>query len=98
MFHVVCVTDGVTDLVTGQLSWHTLVLATSKFSKSRQADLWLGYTSEKEKSSNMNTRGCRTGRAGGTDRPLGEAREVGGEQESKGEAAPRGLTQREGGR
>lgn len=48
MLHVVCVTNRITDLITGELSWQTLVLAASKLIKSRQADLRLGYASEKK--------------------------------------------------
>lgn len=49
VLHVVCVTNRISDLVTGELSWQTLVLVTPKFIKSRQADLWFGYASEKHK-------------------------------------------------
>lgn len=57
MLHVVCVTNRISDLVTGELSWQTLILATSKFIKSCQADLWFGYASEKHKCSTMSQ--CR---------------------------------------
>lgn len=49
VLHVVCVTNRISDLVAGELSWQTLELATPKFVKSRQADLWFGYASEKHK-------------------------------------------------
>ena len=51
VLHVVCVANGIADLVTGELSWQTLILATSKLIKSRQADLGFGYASGKHKCS-----------------------------------------------
>lgn len=45
VLHVICVTHRISGLVTGELSGHTLILATSKFIKSSQADLRSGHTS-----------------------------------------------------
>lgn len=60
MFHVVCVTNRIANLVTSELSWQTLILATSKFIKSCQADLWSGYASEKHKCGTI-SQCCRWG-------------------------------------
>lgn len=62
MLHVVCVTNRITDLITGELSWQTLVLAASKFIKSRQADLRFGYASEKHECGTMSREGLWWGR------------------------------------
>lgn len=51
---MVCVTNRIADLVTGELSWQTFMLATSKFIKRRQTDLWFGYASEKHEWCPMN--------------------------------------------
>lgn len=51
VLHVVCVTHRIAGLVTGELSWQTLILATSKLIKSRQADLGFGHASGKHKCS-----------------------------------------------
>lgn len=49
VLHVVCVTNRISDVVAGELSWQTLELAAPKFVKSGQADLWFGDASEKHK-------------------------------------------------
>lgn len=48
VLHVLRVTHRVADLFAGQLPVHTLILATSKLIKGRQANLWFWHTSEKQ--------------------------------------------------
>lgn len=45
MLHVVGITHRISDLLTGELSVHTLILPTSKFIKGRQANLWSWHAS-----------------------------------------------------
>lgn len=47
VLHVLCVTHRISELLTGELSVHTLILATAKCIKGRQANLWFWHTSEK---------------------------------------------------
>lgn len=95
MLHVVCVTNRIANLVTGKLSRQTLVLATSKFIKRCQADLWFGYASEKHKCGTVAKAGRGDGEA---STALTRHKKVGKKQErnQKQPLPPRAYVQREG--